>query len=308
MKIDQLKILKKIILFSLLVLSMASCTNRQPIINGVDEREANEIIVLLQSRGIIADKQASVVAPGGGGGGKSSQLWNIVVDPTQATEAMSILNIAGLPRREGQSLLDLFADPGLVPTEMQQKIRFQAGLAQQIANTIRQIDGVLDANVQLSFPPDDSNQPITASVYVKHNGVLDNPNSQLVTKIRQLVAGSVSGLSLENVTVVADRARYSDVTLNQAPSTTSPELEYVKIWSVVVAKDSVGVFRTIFSIFCIFIFILVCLLAWLFWKCYPMINKVGGVSSLWKDLKPLHLENKEDEKPDIVPPPAKPPQ
>jgi type III secretion protein J len=287
------------------MLTLAACSAQQAVINGVNERDANEIIVLLESKGITATKQLAASAPGGGG--KTSQLWNIVVDPAHTTEAMAILNAAGLPRVPGQSLLDLFADSGLVPTEMQQKIRYQAGLAQQISNTIRQIDGVIDANVQLSFPPDETtNQPITASVYVKHNGILDNPNSQLVTKIKQLVAGSVSGLSIDNVTVVADRARFSDVTLNQgAVGTPSPELDYVKIWSVIVAKNSVGAFRTIFFTFCIVIFALVCLISWLVWKCYPIIHRAGGISVLFKGIKPLEEPLKEDQEKEAGPPSGK---
>jgi type III secretion protein J len=279
----------KPVLLCLMFLTLAACTTHQAIINGVEERDANEIVVLLESKGITATKQLATAAPGGGG--KTTQLWNIAVDPAQTVEAMAILNAAGLPRVSGQSLLDLFSDSGLVPTEMQQKIRYQAGLAQQISNTIRQIDGVIDATVQLSFPPDDTtNQAITASVYVKHNGILDNPNSQLVTKIKQLVAGSVSGLSIDNVTVVADRARFSDVTLNQgAVATPSQDLDYVKIWSVIVEKNSVGVFRTIFFTFCIVIFILVCLLAWIIWKCYPIIHRTGGISALFKGIKPLEI-------------------
>lgn len=286
----------KVFFVFITLFALSGCTTQQPIINGVDERDANEIVVLLESKGIGADKQPAATSAGGGGGKAQAMLWNILVDASQATEAMGILNSVGLPRRPGQNLLDLFAEPGLVPTEMQQKIRYQAGLAQQIANTIQQIDGVLDANVQLSFPPDDSKQPITASVYVKHNGVLDNPNSQLVTKIKQLVAGSVSGLSIDNVTVVADRARFTDVTLNQGtPSAANSEQEYVKVWSVVVAKNSVGTFRAIFFTMCLIIFFLVCVLAWVFWKCYPIINRAGGIPALWKDVKPINHLTKEGE-------------
>jgi len=291
----------KPVFLCLMFLTLAACSTQQAIINGVEERDANEIVVLLESKGIKATKQLAVAAPGGGG--RSAQLWNIAVDPAQMIEAMAILNAAGLPRVSGQSLLDLFSDSGLVPTEMQQKIRYQAGLAQQITNTIRQIDGVIDATVQLSFPPDDAtNQAITASVYVKHNGILDNPNSQLVTKIKQLVAGSVSGLSIDNVTVVADRARFSDVTLNQgAVATPNQDLDYVKIWSVIVEKNSVGTFRAIFFTFCIVIFILVCLLAWVIWKCYPIIHRTGGISGLFKGIKPLEIPLNEGSETDSTP-------
>jgi len=88
---------------------------------------------------------------------------------------------------------------------MQDRIRFQEGLSQQLANTIRMMDGIVDASVQITFPQGDDEEhrpPLTASVLVKHRGILDNPNSLVVTKIRRLVASSLPGLEVENVTVI----------------------------------------------------------------------------------------------------------
>ena len=58
---------------------------------------------------------------------------------------------------------------------------------------------------------------MTASVYVKHRGILDNPNSLLVTKIKRLVSSAIPGLEIDNVSVVSDRALYADITLEQVP-------------------------------------------------------------------------------------------
>jgi type III secretion protein J len=201
-------------IFCLCLPLLTSCESRKIIVNGLDEREANEIIVFLATKGIDASKAQSVAASGGGG--TKIVLWDISVDSTQALVAMSYLNQAGLPRRQSQNLLNIFTGAGLVPSEMEQKIRYQAGLAEQIASTIRKIDGVLDAEVQISFPeenplnPNEKKQPITASVWVKHNGVLDDPNSHLVSKIKRLVAASVPGLDYDNVTVIGERARFNE--------------------------------------------------------------------------------------------------
>jgi type III secretion protein J len=260
-----------------LLMFLSACTDKVAIINGVDEREANEIVVFLASKGIDADKTAAVSTSVGGAGGP--QMWNIFVDPSHITDALAILNRNGLPRKQGQNLLEIFSDSGLVPTEMQQKIRYQAGLAQQIANTIRQIDGVIDATVQISIPQD-TDQSITAAVYVKHQGVLDNPNSQLVTKIKQLVAGSVPGLKLENVTVISDRSRFTDVTLAGQEQTIEEEKDYAVIWGVTVAKASIGLFRFYFIFFCLIILLLGLAIFYLYWKCRSYIEEKGGFKFL----------------------------
>ena len=218
---------------------LTSCGSRRTIVNGLDEKEANEILVFLSNKGINANKQQAVTE--GGGGGKAV-LWNISVESSRANEAMALLNQVGLPRRRGQNLLGIFSNVGLVPSGMQEKIRYQAGLAEQIASTIRKIDGVLDADVQISFPDEDPLNPgalkqkITASVYVKHSGVLDDPNAHLMTRIKRLVSGSVNGLDFDNVTVIGDRAQFSESQNGFQGKFGEEERPYVNVWSITLAK------------------------------------------------------------------------
>lgn len=271
--------------------ALSGCESRKTIVNALDEREANEILVFLSTKGIDAVKVQSVAA--GAGGGSKLVLWDISVNSEQAVEAMSLLNQAGLPRRRSQNLLNIFTGAGLVPSEMEQKIRYQSGLAEQIASTIRKIDGILDAEVQISFPEEDplnptkNKQPITASVWVKHNGILDDPNSHLVTKIKRLVAASVPGLDYDNVTVVGERARFSE--LEQYPSANEEEKQFVSIWSLVIAKDSVTLFRIIFFSFTLLILLLILSLIWLAWKLYPVLATHGGLKELFH-LRPITSE------------------
>lgn len=271
---------------------LTGCESRKIIVNALDERDANEILVFLSTKGVDAVKVQNVAAAGGGGGGAKIVLWDISVKNDQALEAMSMLNQAGLPRRRSQNLLNIFTGAGLVPSEMEQKIRYQAGLAEQIASTIRKIDGILDAEVQISFPEEEplnpnaeKKQKITASVYVKHNGVLDDPNSHLVTKIKRLVAASVPGLDYDNVTVIGERARFSESPINPI-SASEEEKHYVSVWSVIIAKDSVTRFRILFFSFTLLILILAVILIWLSWKIHPVLKAHGGLKELFH-LKPL---------------------
>jgi type III secretion protein J len=283
--------------FTLFLLS--SCESRKTIVNALDEREANEILVFLSTKGIDAVKIQSTAATGSGGA--KLVLWDISVNGEQAVEAMSMLNQAGLPRRRSQNLLNIFTGSGLVPSEMEQKIRYQSGLAEQIASTIRKIDGVLDAEVQISFPEEDplnptkNKQPITASVWVKHNGILDDPNSHLVTKIKRLVAASVPGLDYDNVTVVGERARFSE--LGAYPSAQEEEKQYVSIWSIVIAKESTTLFRIIFFTFTSLILLFILVTIWLSWKLYPLLRNHGGIKELFH-IRPLGTEKPLETKPE----------
>lgn len=282
---------------------LASCGSQKTIVNRLDEREANEILVFLSSRGISALK---VVTPaGGGGGGRAAVTYDIVVDEERSNEAMALLNQAGLPRRRSQNLLDIFSNVGLVPSEMEQQVRYQAGLAEQIASTIRKIDGVLDSEVQISFPKQDPlnresrKGVITAAVYVKHNGVLDDPNAHLATRIKRLVAASVTGLDFDNVTVIPDLARQSEIPVFSGAFET--DKQYVNVWSLILAKESLTRFRILFFTFLIFTLLLILSLLWLGWKIYPVLRASGGFRELFH-LQPLQIEKEE------LPPPAEEPK
>jgi type III secretion protein J len=293
------------LLLSLLFLGLflSGCESNKAIVHNLDEREANEIIVFLASKGIEAEKiEMTSAAPGGAG---ETIKYSLAVKPSQATEAMALLNQNGLPRIRGTNLLDLFAKAGLMTSEKEETIRYQAGLAEQLANMIRKIDGVIDADVQISFPGAETvtaapgavgaaPQKITAAVYVKHQGVLDDPNSHLVIKIKRLIAGSISGLDINDVAVISDRSRFTDITLTPNVETLegrSMEKEYVSIWSIVMSKNSAARFRILFFTLTIFAVLFAVIMGWLIWKFYPLLRRKGGLKNL------LEAEPVEEETP-----------
>lgn len=262
-----------------LALFLASCESNQSIVNNIDEREANEIVVYLASKGIESQKVQAVSTEIGGGAAASAQ-YNIMVASEQAVEAMATLNRAGLPRRMGTNLLELFAKTGLMSSDREETIRYQAGLAEELKNTIRKIDGVLDADVQISFPsgetaPGAPPPKITAAVYVKHQGILEDPNSHLEMKIKRLMAGSINGLEYDNVAVISDRSRFSDISLipeGEMIGAKALQQTHVSIWGLVMTKSSLARFRFIFFLFFFFLLLLCAALGWLVYKFYPQMR------------------------------------
>ena len=276
-----------------LFLFLLGCDNKTEIVSNLDEREANLIVVFLESKGISATKEMMPIAAGADGG--ATAKYNIVASREKAIEAMTLLNQNGLPKRVGPNLLELFAPSGLMTSDKQETIRYQAGLAQQIQNTIMMIDGVIDVSVQISFPPAEATEPtnrITAAVFVKHQGIIDDPNSHLESKIKRLVSGSVNGLEINDVTVVSDRSRLNDI------STVADQgkfaQDFVQVWSITMTKRSLGVFRFIFG-FLLTLFVLsLSLLGWILYKVYPLIRDNGGFKEL---LIPLPVIKKKEESP-----------
>ncbi len=259
---------------------LAGCASNESIVNNVQEREANEIVVFLASKGIEAQK---VVTPTSAvGGATTNDMYSISVATDKSTDAMALLNRYGLPRRKGTTLLELFAPQGLMSSTREETIRYQAGLAEELRNTIRKIDGVIDADVQISFP-DTSVTPlpgtpvpkITAAVFVKHQGILEDPNSHLEVKIKRLMAGSVNGLDYDNVSVISDRSRFADITLDQPGEMIGAKAlqqTYVSIWGLVMTKSSLSRFRFIFFTFIFLLLLFSAALGWIIYKFYPQMR------------------------------------
>jgi type III secretion protein J len=281
-------------LLSLLVLVLlAGCSSNESIVNNLEEREANEIVVFLASKGIEAQKV--LAASAAVGAATTIEMYNISVAADKSTEAMALLNRYGLPRRRGTTLLELFAPQGLMSSTREETIRYQAGLAEELRNTVRKIDGVIDADVQISFPdtsvtlPPGAPQPkITAAVFVKHQGILEDPNSHLEVKIKRLMAGSVNGLDFDNVSVISDRSRFADITLDaQGEMIGAKALQqtYVSIWGLVMTKSSLTRFRTIFFLFILLLLGLSGALGWAVYKFYPMMRFKKSSESTETELK-----------------------
>ncbi|EKE08629.1 MAG: Type III secretion lipoprotein SctJ [uncultured bacterium] len=287
--LQNLSYARGLILGSVLLLIMGGCTSDSAIVNNIDEKEANEIVVFLASKGIPAMKVQATVS-GAAAAGTSVAMYNIQVAEDQSTEAMALLNQYGLPRRYGTNLLTLFAKGGLVSSDREEEIRYQAGLAEELQNTILKMDGVLDADVQISFPPTESLSPgetkpkITAAVYVKHQGIMDDPNSHMEVKIKRLMAGSVNGLKFEDVTVISDRAILADIQLTPGKEligAKSMQQTYVKIWGVTLTKGSLARFRFIFFALILIILLILGLVGWVVYKFYPLMRmkKKEGLES-----------------------------
>lgn len=287
--------------FFLFAFLLIACESTKPIVSDLSQKEANEIVVFLDRKGIPSQKVKQVAT---GAGARDENRYSIRVRVDRSTEAMSVLNNAGLPRRRSKDLLTLFGQGGLVPSELEEKIKYQSGLEEQLAATIRKIDGVLDADVRLSFPeenvlnPQAEEKDKTASVYVKHQGVLDDPNSHLNTKIRRYVASSVEGLKYENVTVIGDRARFTGDPALQQIARRSEDRQWVKIWRIVIARESIQPFRMIFFGFSVTLMFFALMVLWMFWKIFPVLNATGGISQLFT-LRPVaYSDLQKNSKPD----------
>lgn len=178
-----------------IVLSACSTTLEQ----GLDEREADAIVVALADRGIGATKERE---RGGAG-------FDVVVLESDAARALGVLRDEDLPRDDEAGMAETYAEPSLIPTAGEERARLAHALAADLARTIELLDGVRSARVHVGLPDasvipmDDAPIAPSASVLVRHaeGTTIDE------AAIRTLVAGAVPGLTPERVAVVSRVAR-----------------------------------------------------------------------------------------------------
>jgi type III secretion protein J len=74
--------------------------------------------------------------------------------------------------------------------------------------------------------------------------------------------------------------------------------DYVKVWSIVMTKDSAARFRMLFFLLTAGNLILILLLGWVVWKFYPLLRENGGFKQMLSSVPfklgpPKSGENKE---------------
>ena len=187
-----------------LVASFSSaCDSPKEVVQGLDEFEANEILVVLEAKGISGDKtkdEGRVVA------------YTVAVPESDSRDAMRILVANKLPRRRPQGLAEVYpaGGGGLIPTKSEEKAKFLMAIQGEIERKLQRLPGIQSAHVSVVQPDKDIVRDLdtpppaaTASVAIVYNA-FDDRGTALISQdeVQKLVAASVEDLKPQNVAVV----------------------------------------------------------------------------------------------------------
>jgi type III secretion protein J len=178
-----------------LLLALAGCGG-EPLLHGLDERQANQVLAALDESGLCGAKRRDPGAEGS---------WVVEVPAAEAARARRTLAERGLPRPESAGLAALVAGGGLVPTPAEERARLLGALAGELSRSLEAVPGVVEARVHLGLPPDDplrAAPPPRAAVLVKVRPGGRPLVEPLAPGIQSLVAGAVAGLEPGQVAVV----------------------------------------------------------------------------------------------------------
>lgn len=196
---------------------MAGCSTE--LHHGLSERDANEMVVVLESNGIEAAKEPDPRDP---------LLWMVSVPQAVRVEAWTALSKQGLPRPGVQGFGHFYPRDALVPSSSEERILMQYATAQELRQTLILVDGVVDAQVNLVIPEQprirlsgEVSPSPRASVLLKVQTLPEEAPPIGEEDVKRLISGAVDRLEMGNVEVL-----FSSVT-NPVPHDTDSKVTRV---------------------------------------------------------------------------------
>ncbi len=181
---------------ALFVAALAGC--QVALYSDLTEQEANEIVAALTSNGLAATKERV-----------ENNHWQVLVQEQMLPASLELLRSQGLPRDRYASMGDLFEKQGLVSTPAEERMRYIHAVSQELSQTLRKVDGVVDARVHVVIPANDPLsdrvRPSSAAVFIKH--APDTDLRLLAPAVKDMVAHSIEGLTHDKVALSLFEAR-----------------------------------------------------------------------------------------------------
>lgn len=181
--------------------------------SNLSEADANQMLALLMSNQIEARKNAD----------KSGGL-TLQVEQSDFVKAVEVLRQNGFPRRVYRSVDELFPSGQLVTSPGQEKAKIQFLREQSLERMLGNIEGVIEANVVIAEPENDSGvreksvEP-SASVLVKHSPGVNL--KAFTAQLKNLVLNALPGVKRERISLVIQSADYRFAAPADAPDNAS---------------------------------------------------------------------------------------
>lgn len=187
--------MRKRLAMTLLLLS--GCAGEE-LLHGLNELQANELLVALDEGGVAGEKRREEGSEGG---------WIVTVSGRAAGRARRILSERELPRPKTPGFGEVFGSGGMVPTPVEEHARYLYALSGELSRSLGSLDGVIEARVHLGLPQDDplrpgDRRPPRAAVLLRCRPATCAAVRAMEPGVRALVAGSADGLAAEAVSLL----------------------------------------------------------------------------------------------------------
>ncbi|WP_052044777.1 type III secretion system inner membrane ring lipoprotein SctJ [Candidatus Arsenophonus nilaparvatae] len=179
------------ITISLFTFLLSGCHD-EALLNSLNQRQANEVLAVLQKHQIMVSKSAQ---------GKG--LYKINVAKEDLSAAVQLLQEYQLPSPERLEISQLFPADALVNSPQIEKARLISGIEQRLEQSLMALDIIADARVHLSYPivvNSRSQTPMKASVIVFYHDEKQDID-EFKMGIKAFIKNAISELEPQYITV-----------------------------------------------------------------------------------------------------------
>ncbi|MDY7578353.1 type III secretion inner membrane ring lipoprotein SctJ [Herbaspirillum sp. RTI4] len=175
------------------------------LLEGLDQRQANEVLAALQRSNISADKKNN---------GKKG--YSVKVNGEDMATAVDLLKINELPSPPRTQIADMFPKDTLVTSPRGEKARLYSAIEQRLEQSLATMDGVSSARVHVSYDIDGDggkkSGPIHVSALITYNKDLDE--QQLINTSKRFLKNSFTQIDYDNISIVPTRRAVLQHTTN----------------------------------------------------------------------------------------------
>lgn len=188
--------LRSILCAALLALTLTAC-NDEPLLKGLDQQQANEVIATLQRNNIQAAKTD-----------KGKTGYSISVRKVDIPAAVDLLKAHDLPSQPRMEISRLFPSDSLVSSPRAEKARLYSAIEQRLEQSLQTMEGVLSARVHVSYDIDSGDNgraptPMHISTLVTYQSETDP--SLMIGDIKRFLKNSFNKVDYDNISVVLSK-------------------------------------------------------------------------------------------------------
>ncbi|NIJ70761.1 type III secretion system inner membrane ring lipoprotein SctJ [Xanthomonas sp. 60] len=181
-------------------LLLAGCT-RTELLQGLEERQANEVVAALLHHNIDAEKRAQ---------GKAGFV--VRVGGADLAEAINIVQLQGLPSLPRTQIAALFPADAMVSTPLAERVRLLSAIEQRLEESLSLLEGVRSARVHVSYdasPAEGSLQQrrppsMHVAAVLSHASTADQQALQVMAK--RFLRNAFVDVAYDDVSVVLTQA------------------------------------------------------------------------------------------------------
>lgn len=215
---------------------LAGC--EQELLKGLDQRQANEVLAVLQQANISAKKQDA---------GKLG--YSVQVDEADFAKSVQLLKTNDLPTKARVEISQMFPADSLATSPRAEKARLYSGIEQRLEQSLLVLPAVVKARLHISYDVESSatrqqSAPSHLSVLVVYRNAEDE--SVMINNIKRFLKNSLPLVNYEDISVVMTKA-------NQEPLVTPRAAEPAFVGTPAFYASVAGTVLTIVALAALFL-------------------------------------------------------